>query len=369
MNNEAERPLSFRERQQLFNAQLNLGAPNDVPIPRHSPRLPPRNSIHNGTSATTNEKLATSSAPALPARNSIVRDSSPLPPSLPSRNSLVEDPAPVLPPRRPSLCVEPSHEVCEEPRPHVSTKRSTRRAVRVKKSPTMSRGSVSDRSSSPGSDTSTIRRVPARAAPDPPSAKDDTLKKSPSTIRRASNSSPSSRSETLKNSPNTIRRCSRSPSPRSIKSSLTIGNAVPPPITTPPPKSPSTIRRVRDSSPAPVAHRQSLPASHMIPPPDLPARRHSYDERLEVDAQALLSRTQGSLAYSYARPTGLPPPKPSNQAPFTIERAPQSMTMKLARALKNSAVYKIDEPPEVNLSTHPKFRDDSPGRSSPAGRF
>ncbi|KAL5264899.1 hypothetical protein ACHWQZ_G005850 [Mnemiopsis leidyi] len=191
-------------------------------------------------------------------------------------------------------------------------------------------------------------------------------KKSPSTIRRASNRSPSSRSETLKNSPNTIRRCSRSPSPRSIKSSLTIGNAVPPPITTPPPKSPSTVRRVRDSSPAPVAHRQSLPASHMIPPPDLPARRHSYDERLEVDAQALLSRTQGSLAYSYARPTGLPPPKPSNQAPFTIERAPQSMTMKLARALKNSAVYKIDEPPEVNLSTHPKFRDDSPGRSSPA---
>ena len=107
----------------------------------------------------------------------------------------------------------------------------------------------------------------------------------------------------------------------------------------------------------------------MIPPPDLPARRHSYDERLEIDTQQLLVRSQGSIPYSYARPTGPPPPKPSNRTPFTIERAPQSMTMKLARALKNTAVYKIDEPPEINLSTHPKFREGSPGLSSPSGRF
>ena len=369
MNNDAERPLTFQERQQLFNAQLNLAAPKNAPVPRRSPRLPPRHSVTNGSVPVpaTSEPLATSPMPAtspvpppvLPARNSIVRETSPIPPSLPSRNSLVEDTAPDLPPRRSSLCVEPGQDVCEEPRPfvHVSQRKNTRKAVRVKKSPTISRGSISDRSPSPSSDPltksspSTIRRAPARSAPEPPSPRSETLKKSPSTIKRAP----------------------------------PISGGGPPPINTPPPRSPDTIKRAQSSSPsttkrappsspAPISHRQSLPASQMMLPPDLPARRLSYDERLEVDARALQSKLQGLNPYHYARPTGPPPPKPPNQSPFSIKQMPKSLTMKKARDLRNSSIYNINEPPAINLSTHPKCQDLSPSRNSrsspsPSGRF
>ena len=294
MSDDPDKPLSFKERQQLFNVRLNVKPPpNDVAKSITSPRLPPRNSVSHGT------------PPPAPAR-----------PVTPSR-----DMPPPMPPRKQSTCAEV--ETCEDiPYRHVSERRHTRRAVRIKKSPSI------------------------RRSPSPSLEKDDTIKRAPSPKR------------------DTIKR--RSPSPNS-----------------------DTITRLPKTAPpqhSNAAHRQSMP--EQMAPPDLPPRRNSYDDRLNVNpATKKPARTE----YHYARTTPplaalpkpnkhptenrAPPTPPSGHSPYSVRRAPNTIALpnphSAAPSNRNSQ-YIAGQPPPVNLASHPRFQSPTkiiPSRPAPSPTF
>ena len=392
MSDESDRALSFKERQELFKAKLNLSPQLPSCPPAKSPILPPRRLIPND--------ISLGPPPLLPPRNPSIDNG--------SRRSLQEDKPPELPPRRPSVSSEgASHSQDEAPFVHVSERKNTRKAVRLKKNKIQDTiRSSRDTQCGREKQLSTSSPPPASRSPSPASraSSPDTLKRgesSPnSTIKRA----PSPENLTRNASPETLTRerstatvIKRSLSPavkrddsseNQMKSPITLdrtnggppnnGTTPQPTVTVrkpvrpaPTPPSPfSTIKRASAVVPNPPCHRQSMPPSLLPPPPPLLSnRRHSYDERIEIDKAAVKAKQDNPQEeeYQYARRTSQPPPKPPNESPYRVHNKPSpssKATTKRSRTSICSSIYMVDVPPDVNISTHPKFTKDTDQTSS-----
>ena len=187
-----------------------------------------------------------------------------------------------------------------------------------------------------------MRRVqPARQAPAPP--------KSPETMVRAGHHQRFSLAD-LPSQAALIKAKQQSPrlSLADLPSHTAIASAV-------------ANKRLSLASPRPrtlsVTNPPPVPKS---PPPIRAAGRPGYNDQL-----LLSGLTRGASTYNYARSTGPPPEVPADRQPYgSLPPAPPPKVSSSTPHARSAALYQLDNPPELNLSTHPGLRAGSNPSSS-----